>query len=156
MGLFDKVKNLKSNLTGDWADVSIQFEPVARGDSVEASTTITVKDSAITIEGVLIEVRCEEIIDVPNATHYSTSSSTSSGTGRATSTETVFEKAVKAAGPQELAGGSSSTFSASVPIPAHEPPTMNGRNCRYEWEIRARVEMKGNDPDSGWQDLQIS
>ena len=42
MGLMDKLKAVKSNLTGDWASVTIQFDPVGRGGTLQASTTVTV------------------------------------------------------------------------------------------------------------------
>lgn len=158
MGLMDKMKNLKSTLTGDWAAVSVHFEePVSRGGILKATADVTVKNTAITIEGVIVEVRCEEIIDIANATVYDNNSSTArSATGRATASETVAALEVKAAGPQELAAGSSSTYTADIPIPTTAPPSMDGRNARYEWQIRARLDMKGNDPDSGWQTLQVS
>jgi hypothetical protein len=153
----DKLKAVKSNLTGDWATVSCHFEPVRRGETLHVTADVTVKDQAISTEGVVIEVRCEELIDIPNATVWdnSSSSSSSSATGRATSSESVFDTEVTAAGPQELAGGSTVSVSADIPIPATEPPTMQGRYARYEWQVRARVDMKGNDPDSGWQTLQV-
>jgi hypothetical protein len=153
----DKLKAVKSNLTGDWADVTIQFEPVGRGGTLSASTTVTVKDQAISIDGVVIEVRCEELIDIPSATVYENNSSTSmsSGTHRATSSESVVTKEAKVSGPAELAGGSSQTFSGEIVIPTTAPPTMQGRWARYEWQVRARVEMKGNDPDSGWKSFHV-
>jgi hypothetical protein len=157
MGLMDKLKAVKSNLTGDWASVSIQFEPVGRGGTLKASTSVTVKDQAISVDGVVIEVRCEEIIDIPNATVYENNSSTSIGTGthRATNSEAVVTKEAKVSGPAELAGGSTTTYSGELVIPTTAPPTMQGRFARYEWQVRARVEMKGNDPDSGWQSFQV-
>lgn len=159
MGLMDKMKNLKNSVTGDWATVSVHFEdPVSRGGALKATADVTVKNTAITIESVIVEVRCEEIIDIPNATVWESGSTTSarSATGRATASETVVDKEIKAAGPQELAAGSSSTYTAEVPIPTTAPPSMVGRNVRYEWQVRARLDMKGNDPDSGWQTLQVS
>jgi hypothetical protein len=157
MGLMDKLKAVKSSLTGDWANVTISFEPVGRGGTLQASTTVTVKDQPISVEGVVIEVRCEEIIDIPNATVYenNSTSSLSSGTHRATNSETVVTKEARVSGPVELAGGSSTTYSGEVVIPTTAPPTMQGRFARYEWQVRARVEMKGNDPDSGWQSFNV-
>src|SRR3546814_9856334 len=76
--------------------------------------------------------------------------SSSQGSRRATSSAAVFETEVKAADPQELAAGLVTTATATVPIPMSAPPTMQGRYARYEWRVRARVEMKGNAPDSGW------
>jgi hypothetical protein len=155
MGLMDKLKAVKSNLTGDWATVAVQFEPVARGGTLKVTAEVIVKDQAISIDGVVIEVRCEEIIDIPDASVYDTGGALSSGTRRATNSETVVSKEVKVSGAAELAAGSTTSFSGELPVPTTAPPTMQGRFTRYEWQVRARVEMKGNDPDSGWQSMQV-
>jgi hypothetical protein len=159
MGLMDKMKNLKSSLTGDWATVSIHFDqPAVRGGQLPVTVDVTVKDKEISIGSVIVEIQCMEKIDIPNATVWqnNSSSSTTSATGRATANESVVDKEVQAAGALTLAGGSSTTYQATLPIPATAPPTMNGVNCRYEWQVRSRLDMKGNDPDSGWQTLEVS
>jgi hypothetical protein len=157
MGLMDKLKAAKSSLTGDWANVTIQFEPVGRGGTMNVTTDVTVKNTEISIDGVVIEVRCQEKIDIPNATVWesNTSSSSSSATGRATSDQEVVEKKVSISGPLTLAAGSTSTYKGSIEVPSNAPPTLQGRYARYEWQVRARLEMKGNDPDSGWQSFQV-
>ena len=154
MGLFDKIKN---KLTGDWADVTVEFGNATRGGTLPISATVTVKEEPISVERIVVEVRCQEEIDVPNATIHSTFGSTaSSGTGRATSSEALFDIEVPASQAQELAAGSTTTVSAAVQIPPTAPPTLQGRYARYEWQVRARVEMGGNDPDSGWQPLIVA
>jgi hypothetical protein len=155
MGLMDKLKAAKSSITGDWASLALSFEPAARGGSVTATTDVTVKAQPISVDGIVIEVRCEEIIDIPNASAHDGDGTSSGNLRRVTSTESVVTKDVKVSGPIELAAGSTTTFSGEIPIPASAPPTLDGRFARYEWQIRARVEMKGNDPDSGWQTLQV-
>ena len=156
MGLMDKLKNVKSSLTGDWAVVTVDASPVARGGTLAAKTEVTVKSQEISIEGIVIEVRCHEYIDIPDAIVWEDSgASTISGTRRAQGEADVVTKEVRVSGPTTLAAGSSSTYSGELQIPTNAPPTMHGRHARYEWEVRARVEMKGNDPDSGWKSLQV-
>jgi hypothetical protein len=151
------LKKIKNNLTGGWAEVGIDYGTAVRGGSLDVTATIVVKAEPISTDGVIVEVRCQEEIDIPSAhIHQSFGSSSDHGTGRATSSESVVSTEVRASGPQELAAGSTTTASASVPIPAHAPPAMQGRYARYEWQVRARVDMKGNDPDSGWQALQVT
>ena len=154
MGLFDKIKN---KLTGDWAEVTVEFGAPKRGETLAVTATVTVKEEPISIEGVIVEVRCMEEIDIPNASIHSTFGSTaSSGTGRATSSEALVDVEVPAATAQDLAAGSTTALTANVQIPPTAPPTMQGRYARYEWQVRARVEMGGNDPDSGWQSLIVA
>ena len=160
MGLMDKLKSVKSSITGDWATVIVRADPVDRGGSLEVTADVTVKGQDIGTEGIVLEVRCEEIIDIPNATVHddvfgNDDDRGNRATGRATSSETLFEQKVTAAGPQHLAAGSATTVTGSIPIPATAPPAFDGRYARYEWQVRARVDMKGNDPDSGWQAIQV-
>jgi len=156
MGLMDKLKAAKSNLTGDWATVRVQTsDAAARGSTLEVTVDVTVKEKPIKIEGIVVEVRCVERIDIPSVQVLDAGTSGKSVTGRATSEETAFDEEVSAAGPQELGAGASTTATASVRIPAGAPPTFDGRFARYDWEVRARLDMKGNDPDSGWQSLQV-
>jgi len=154
MGLMDKLKAVKSNLTGDWASVTIQFDPVGRGETMNVTTDVAVKDKEISVDGIVIEVRCAEKIDIPNATVFESNGS-NAATGRATSDQEVVEKKVSVSGPVTLAAGSTTTYTGSIEVPKNAPPTMQGRYARYEWQVRARLEMKGNDPDSGWQSFQV-
>ena len=154
MGFMDRVKSIKNSLTGDWADLTVHVDgPVRRGGAAKATVEVTVKDSPISIDGIILEVRCEEKIDIPDAT---VSSSSNSEKVRATSNETVVDDEVKVAGAQDLAGGSTSTFSGEIPISDSAPVSMVGRHARYVWQIRARLDMKGNDPDSGWETLEVT
>ena len=156
MGFLDKVKGLAKSLTGDWADVTVNVEePARRGQSAKATVGVVVKDNAISIDAVIVEVRCEERIDIPDAEISPSRGDDDDDKVRARSTETVVEDEVKAAGAQELAAGSSTTFTGEVPISASAPPSFAGRHARYQWQIRARLDMRGNDPDSGWQTFEV-
>src|SRR3546814_4065574 len=103
----DKLKAAKNSLTGDCADVSIDVEPAARGESLTVTATVTVKGEPISTEGIVVELVCQEEIDIPSATVHEPGSLTSSSQGsrRATSSAAVFETEVRAAAPQELAAG---------------------------------------------------
>src|SRR3546814_20580992 len=68
MGFMDKLKAAKNSLTGDWADVSIDVEPAARGESLTVTATVTVKGEQISNEGIVVEIVCQEEIDIPEAT----------------------------------------------------------------------------------------
>src|SRR5687768_9150783 len=73
MGFF---KNLKGNLTGDWADLTLNVGEARRGQSVPVSVDVAVNDKDIEVTRVIVEARCQEIGDLPhrNATGSTTSS----------------------------------------------------------------------------------
>src|SRR4051794_4859597 len=152
MGLFDKVKN---SLSGNWADLSVRIDgALVRGGVMNATVDIAVKDNPITIESVILELRCEEFVQIRNAS-MQTSTGTAS-TGNVTDSETLFNQEVIVAGAGELAAGGTFACPGQIQIPPTAPPTVVGRNARFDWQVRARVSMNGNDPDSGWQTIQVS
>lgn len=144
------LSNLKSNLTGDWASVSLRVGEARRGAPVAVGVDVAVKEKDISVERLLVEVRCEEVVHVPN--HHPAGADRPYDVHQSTSLHTAE---VVVSGPLQLAGGAQQSFEGQVPIPGHLPPTFTGRNARVEWSIRARLEMKGNDPDSDWTPLAV-
>jgi hypothetical protein len=173
MGFFS---NLKNSLTGSWADVSVSVPSATRGESVPITVHVTVKDDAIDIEKVVVQVHCDEIVEIADyaATGASTPATAQTVVGSKQSgasappstarngttvdvkaTESLFNQELQVAGAQQLAAGSQHTFEGSVALPAHLPPSLKGRNARFEWRVMASVAMRGNDPDSGWQTFEV-
>ncbi|NNF58090.1 MAG: sporulation protein [Rhodothermaceae bacterium] len=155
------LSNLKNNLTGSWADVSLTAAPATRGDAILFNVHVSVKDEAIDIDKVVVQVRCTEMVEVkarqttnrPSEVNGKTATRTSPTTVR--ETETLFTQDITVAHAQQLAANAQQHFEATVQLPAHLPPTFTGRNARIEWKAMASVDMKGNDPDSGWQTFEV-
>ena len=135
MGFFSTLKN---SLTGNWADVSVQMPSAARGEVAPFTVNVSVKDEAIAIEKVVVQVRCQETITL-NDYRVGRSQTTprKAGTAVATSnhatvdvrhTETLFDQEVTVAGAQTLDANSHHTFEGSVTLPTHVSPTIRGRN----------------------------
>ena len=156
MGFLDKVKGLAKSITGDWATVTVHVEePAQRATSAKATVEVAVKDNAISIDAVILEVRCEEKIDIPDAEVSPRRSDDDDEKVRARSTETAVEHEVRVAARGRPAAGSSTTFTGEIPISTTAPPSFVGRHARYQWQIRARLDMRGNDPDSDWQTFDV-
>jgi hypothetical protein len=161
------LSNLRNSITGNWADVTISAPPATRGQTVPLTVNVSVKDAEIEFEKVVVEVTCAEIVEINNYSpgpgagapqEASKAVSTPAGSGAPVNvhkTESLFAQTVNVAGPQKLDAGSQRSFEANVALPAHLPPSVRGRHARYEWKIRASVDMRGNDPDSGWQPLEV-
>ncbi|MEM0963265.1 MAG: hypothetical protein AAGK21_12105 [Bacteroidota bacterium] len=157
MGFFS---NIARNLTGNWADVTLDVPDGARGESLHLLVHVNVRDEDIDVSRVVVKVRCQEHVRVPNA-RTTTSAPGADGTrrqstGDATTSATLFDREVIASPATTLEAGSSHTFDAIVELPMHVPPTIEGRNARFEWEAYASLDMKGNDPDSGWREFRVS
>ena len=161
MGFFSDLKN---NLTGNWADVSLTAAPATRGELASFAVHVNVKDEAIDINKVVVQVRCTEIVEVqtrqtanprPGQKNGGTATATRTSPTTVRETETLFSQDITVAHGQQLGANTQQSFEATVQIPAHLPPTFTGRNARIEWKAMASVDMKGNDPDSGWQPFEV-
>lgn len=147
MGL---LSNLKSNLTGDWATVAVHLSPARPGQPAQVAVDVTVKEKPIQVEGVVAKISCSEVVDIPGFRAAGAPNPVD-----VTTNESLFGHEVRLAGPQELAAGSQQRFTGQLALPAHVPASMRGRNARIEWRVLGAVEMKGNDPDSGWQEVTV-
>ena len=149
----DFLAKLKGRLTGDWAEVTMPDLIVRRGETVSVPIEVAVKDSDITVDAVRLEVTCTEIVEghdyVPSTFPTTDAYHDTDRLG------TLFDEVFDAAGPQDLAAGSTHTFTVDVAIPEDLPASHHGRQARIEWTLFARLDMEGNDPDSGVQQLTV-
>jgi hypothetical protein len=152
------LSNMKKNLTGSWAEVQLTVgDTASRGGNLPVRVDVQVKDSDITVDKVIAELVCEEVIDVRGAMGSSWSASSGDSTSYPSeSRESVHSHEVVLAAGQALSAGATMSFEGQLPIPAHAPPSARGRHSQFTWSVRGRLDMKGNDPDSGWQVVEVS
>jgi hypothetical protein len=152
MGFFS---NLKNSLTGGWADVTVSTGPARRGEPLAVTVVISVKSSEIVVNEVYLQLECKEVVELPN---YPVPDPDKPGTTRSVTIRETTSlhrlKHVLAPG-RTFAAQSQHTFNASIGLPGDLPPSYNGRLARIEWLVLAGLEMKGNDPDSGWQPVRV-
>ena len=151
MGIFSKLKNL----TGGWADVSVIVENARRGDSTEVMVQVSVKDEPIEIKRVYVTLRCVEEVRMPNYRVNSQGTDQGSRSVNVSATETLHEHEYTAAGGTRLDAQILEAVPCRIDIPSHLPPSFEGRYARIRWLVRAGLDMSGNDPDSGWQELPV-
>jgi len=153
MGLFSRMKN---TLTGGWADVTVNVGEARIGDNLEVMVRASVKED-ITVDRVYLKLAAVERVEIDS---YSVSVRDMKGHFNSESvdidlSETFHEKDVTVSGGGDLQAGVQYEWPAEVFIPGGLPPSFRGRYARIEWKIRAGLDMKGNDPDSGWQIIQV-
>jgi len=163
MGFFSNIAN---SITGNWADVSVSAQPAARGEAAPFSVRVAVKSNEMEFEKIIVEVACAEIIEIPNyrdtgsnpVQHKGTGVSVGTGSGHQINVKTresLFTQEIQVSGAGKLAANAQQTYEGSVNLPANLPPSMRGRHARFEWQVRASIAMRGNDPDSGWQPFEV-
>ncbi len=146
MGFLDKMKSAASAVTGGAAKVSIEFphQPLRAGDSMQVKVTVMSTGKEIKSSGVFVDIEARETGQIKCA--------------KCQQMVPINVQTVKQSipiGPAfVLQPGETKIFEASIQVPAGQP-TYNG-NVRHEWKIRGRLEAFGNDPDSGFQPLEVT
>lgn len=145
MGFFDKLKGAVNFVTGGAAKVVIEYHPPLNfpGEPVQVRVTVTSTGPAIQATGVYVDVQANEQLSIganvlgnnnPHISH----------------TKQTYNHAFQIAGAFQLGPNESKMFEGHFVLPANAQPTYDGPLADHDWGMRGRVEMSGNDPDSGF------
>jgi len=147
MRLLDKLKSAASTVTGGAARVSLEYAPSVAlpGGTLSVRLTATSTGSQVKSGGVFVDLRAIETVRLPpgvnrQATH---------------TTHTSFEQQFPIAPAFTLEPNETQVFEGQVRLPSNVQPSFEGYYSRHEWSIRGRVELTGNDPDSGYVTLRV-
>ena len=145
MGFLDKMKSVGSAMTGGAARVSIEYphQPMRSGDSISVKVGVISSGKEVKSGGVYVDIfafetgqvkckHCGQMADVKNDT---------------------VKQSIPIAPAFVLQPNESKVFESTIQIPGGQP-TYNGV-VRHEWKIRGRLEAFGNDPDSGFQVIEV-
>ncbi len=145
MGFFDKLKGAANFLTGGAAKVSVDWEPKVAfpGEPVRVRITVASTGPSIKSGGVFVDVNANEMLNVPAGELPEKGAQISH-------TKLTFSQVFQVAPAFSLEGGQTQLFEGHFVLPPNAQPTYDGPLADHDWGMRARVEMSGNDPDSGF------
>jgi len=150
MGFFSQVKNF---ITGGGAKVSVSVEQPRLSEPFGVEVQ-ALAESQLDIRRVWVEVRSREFIDARvRVREHDADDGPSHDYQRVREEETLLEQTFDLAGPQTLPEGETVSWSGQVTLPAGAQPNFRGHHAKHIWQIRAGLDVTGNDPDSGWIDL---
>ena len=141
----DKVKSAGSAITGGSAKVSIDYphDPLKPGDSLAVKVTVMSMGKEVKSGGVFVDIHATESGNVRckkcgenSKVHHQT-----------------IKHEVPVGSAFVLQPNETKTFEATIQVPQGQP-TYSGQ-IRHEWRIRGRLEAFGNDPDSGFQTIEV-
>jgi sporulation-control protein spo0M len=146
MGFLDKVKGALNAVTGGAARVQFTYGPQVMfpGEPVKLGVTATSTGQEVQSKGLFVDLAATELVDFRDAsdTHVRYQ-------------EQTFYREIQVAPAFVLAPGQSRQFDVVFLLPPEARPSFTGKLSRNQWQIRARVEAFGNDPDSGWIDTRV-
>ena len=149
MGFFDKIKGAVNAVTGGAATVEITYaERITAGASVPVKVTVTSKGTEIKSKGVFVDFEGNEQV------HVSKKDDSKLGEDYRRSFEHSKQE-FQLCGEFVLGAGESKTVEGTIPLPSSLQPSFEGRCTKNIYQVRGRLEAKGNDPDSGWKPMRI-
>jgi hypothetical protein len=140
MGFF---KDLKNKVTGGAATVNVTVPAAQRGRAVPVQVQATAKANG-KASAVYLLVRATESCEFKKDGEKIGESKVS------------YESRIQIAGAQELKEGQTYTWSGQLELPVNTNPTLRGSLIDHCWEVQAGLDMTGNDPDSGWQSIDVT
>lgn len=147
MGFLDKMKNAVNMVTGGAAKVTIELSHVCAypGDSVPVRITATSTGAEVKSQGAYVDLFAEEKILIRDE-------ETKQEISRSKAT---IQQTFQIAPAFVLAPNESKTFEGSFQLPSKALPTYSGPFAQHYCMIRGRIEAFGNDPDSGYQRINV-
>ena len=151
MGLFDKLKAAVNFVTGGAAKVQIEYSPTTAiaGQPINVKITAVSTGAEVTSKGIYVDLRAVEKVSV------SKKESVELDNDLNMSFET-FSQEFKISADFVLGKDETKVFEGTINMPANVEPSFDGKYVSHDWEIRGRVEAKGNDPDSGYQPIKVN
>ncbi|HEX6810072.1 MAG TPA: hypothetical protein VF384_00490 [Planctomycetota bacterium] len=158
MGILDKLKGAMNFVTGGGARVTLEVPPnrVQRGQPVQVRVTVSSTGGVVKTAGVFVDVIASERVRVP-AQQIPIAHRPQVQPGQSARplsdldlSRQNFDQKFPIAPAFELQANETKVFEGTIQLPTHVPGTYNGVWASHEWRIRGRIEVSGNDPDSGF------
>jgi hypothetical protein len=151
MGFLDKLKSIGRGITGGGASVQLRVGQAALGAPIPVVVTAHIEGAAIKASKIYVAVRAVETVDLVHRDR----DGGGNDRDRVHQTEVTFSQEFVIHGPVELPPNSQHEWRGEVMLPTGAPPSYRGKNARHEWSVLAALDVSGNDPDSGWTEIQV-
>jgi hypothetical protein len=144
-------------MTGGNAEVTLEvLDKTMRGRPFKVQIKAVVGESECKINKVYLKVRGVEHVKVPNVEVAEKKGDVIESRRKTIQhQENTYELDQDIAPETLLQAGQTYTWETEVDLPKEVIPTFTGKNARHEWRLMAGLDMRGNDPDSGWVDIHI-
>lgn len=151
MGFMDKLKSMKNMVTGGGAKISLQLDrTIAPGERVAVVVRCQVEGAAISASKVYVAARAVETVSLVHRDRDQRGDR-----DRVHDTETTFSQEFVIHGAVQLAADSTHEWRGEISLPSNVQPSYHGKHAKHEWAVLAAIDVAGNDPDSGWIEVQV-
>ncbi len=154
MGFFDKIKSMKNAVTGGAAKVYLDCEHISYTEPFQAIVRAQVGDAPLKINRVYLKIEGREEIEVPDIdVMYGEEGDSHQRVETVHALNKTVDLEITIANSEELKANDSYEWTADVELPSNAPSIYKGRFCQHIYQAYAGLDTFGNDPDSGWIEL---
>jgi hypothetical protein len=156
MGFLGKLRSMTQAIMGGGAKVSLEVSRPSLRQPFIAKITAEVGDNDLKINKVYLIIRAEEEVIVHNV-----SIAVKEGNNFSERNEDVKAKLETVRSEIEVSAGETLqahqtyTWKHEVILPHNALPTFHGINANHTYFMQAGLECFGNDPDTGWVEVNI-
>ena len=147
MGFMDSLKSMVNTVTGGSATVTIQLQQacVFPGEAVTFKITAKSNGAEVKSKGVYVDIFAEEKVSLRDE-------ESKQEINRA---KTTIQQTIQVAPAFTLAANEAKEFAGTFEFPSNALPTFAGAFTQHRCLLRGRIEAFGNDPDSGYQAINV-
>jgi len=156
MVFFDAITNIKNLVTGGSAEVQLEIESVKLSEPFNINMCVTVANEKLKIEGAYLIIQSIEDIEMPNTDAPKRDEEGNKIPEKMIRSHTVTsEQKVEMSSGLELQANEEYVWKSVVKLEADTQPVYEGKYCKHHYRVKAYVDCYGNDPDSGWIELEV-
>ncbi|MFO0586114.1 MAG: hypothetical protein U0441_01180 [Polyangiaceae bacterium] len=169
MGIWDSVRSTVDRVTGNSANVALEADTavVKPGQSVGVRIAIKNGLSPLEVRALLLEIEAIETIDLPRHANWANvvQDVVEAGNGHGSRTahkpqstnhsETTWKASITVSPAMTLAVGEEKKFQGTFKLPPEVQPTYAGKYATHAWRMRARLDVFGTDPSTGWHAFRV-
>src|SRR5262245_24096563 len=150
MGFFDKLKGAMNAITGNAAKVTMEMGNTGAfpAGMIRVKISVTSTGQEVSSKGVFVDLQAVEQIKLPK-------DAAANLPGEISANKTTYSQEIKIAPEFKLAPNETKLFEGVVTIPATAQPSHDGPWADHAWAIRGRIEVTGNDPDTGFMPIKV-
>jgi len=142
MGIFNKLKKAANFLTGGGAEVELNIADGNITDPINAQINIKVGEGELNVQNIYMLLKCTEITK--------TVVESEDGEEIEENENFIYDEKIEIAGNQVLESEKEYLFTKEINLPEDAEGSLVEDNREVSWEFQAGIDIKGNDPDSGW------
>ena len=150
MGFLDKIKSAKNFVTGGGAEIELEVGQGELGGSLPVTMRVKVGGAALDVQRAYIVIRAVESIRMTVRDRDDPGDR-----DRINEHAETFKQEVDVFGAMQLEAGSEHHWPFELTLPPDAQPSYYGHHAQHEWQLMAALDIRGNDPDSGWVAVHV-